>query len=142
MVGDDEYDIYKAQAGRNMRDRLGLGLNPLDGATFHVRKFLDSGVFTHPDTQTKKSAYMFQYFLKVVSTQFRTLDGKVINTHQYSVTQFERDLEKGGQDDTAQGVHVQHGVTGLPGAFFNFEISPILVVHSDTRQSFAHFITS
>ena len=62
MVGDDEYDIYKAQAGRNMRDRLGLGLNPLDGATFHVRKFLDSGVFTHPDTQTKKSAYMFQYF--------------------------------------------------------------------------------
>lgn len=124
--GDDEYDFSKAQAGRNMRERLGLGPNPLDGAMF----------------RTTKSAYMFQYFLKVVSTQFRTLDGKVVNSHQYSVTHFERDLEKGGQDDTPQGVHVQHGVTGVPGAFFNFEISPILVVHSDTRQSFAHFITS
>jgi hypothetical protein len=40
------------------------------------------------------------------------------------------------------GVSVQHGVQGLPGAFFNFEISPILVVHAETRQSFAHFITS
>lgn len=28
------------------------------------------------------------------------------------------------------------------GAFFNFEISPILVVHAETRQSFAHFLTS
>lgn len=124
--GDDEYDFFKAAAGRAMRERMGIGPNPLDGATF----------------RTTKSAYMFQYFLKVVSTQFRTLDNKVINTHQYSVTHFERDLEKGGQTDTPQGVHVQHGVTGVPGAFFNFEISPILVVHSDARQSFAHFITS
>lgn len=28
--------------------------------------------------QTNKQQYMFQYFLKVVSTQFRTLDGKVV----------------------------------------------------------------
>ncbi|KAL0581151.1 vacuolar protein sorting-associated protein 45 [Marasmius crinis-equi] len=121
--GDDEYDWYKAEAGREMKKRLGLGQNPLDNAT-------------------GRATYMFQYFLKVVSTQFRTLDGKIINTHQYSVTQFERDLTEGGQGDTPQGVHLQHGVAGVPGAFFNFEISPILVVHSDTRQSFAHFITS
>ncbi|KAJ8080455.1 vacuolar protein sorting-associated protein 45 [Marasmius tenuissimus] len=124
--GDDEYDYYKAEAGREMKKRLGLGQNPLDNAT----------------GRTSKAAYMFQYFLKVVSTQFRTLDGKIINTHQYSVTQFERDLTEGAQGDTPQGVHLQHGVAGVPGAFFNFEISPILVVHSDTRQSFAHFITS
>jgi hypothetical protein len=30
----------------------------------------------------------------------------------------------------------------LSGTFFNFEISPILVVHAETRQSFAHFLTS
>ncbi|KAG7088312.1 hypothetical protein E1B28_012322 [Marasmius oreades] len=124
--GDDEYDWYKAEAGREMKKRLGLGENPLDGAT----------------GMTNKAAFMFQYFLKVVSTQFRTLDGKIINTHQYSVTQFERDLEEGNQGDTPQGIHLQHGVAGVPGAFFNFEISPILVLHSDTRQSFAHFITS
>ncbi|KAF7314358.1 Sec1-domain-containing protein [Mycena kentingensis (nom. inval.)] len=124
--GDDEYDIYKAKSGIAMRQRLGINKNPLDGAM----------------ARTSKSQYMFQYFLKVVSTQFRTLDGKIINSHQYSSTQFERDLRDGGQGDTPQGVHIQHGVSGVPGAFFNFEISPILVVHSDTRQSFAHFITS
>ncbi|TFK40537.1 Sec1-like protein [Crucibulum laeve] len=124
--GDDEYDYWKAEAGRDMKKRLGLGPNPLDGAV----------------QRTSKAQYMFQYFLKVVSTQFRTLDGKVVNTHQYSTTHFERDLTEGNQGDTPGGIHVQHGVTGVPGAFFNFEISPILVVHSDTRQSFAHFITS
>ncbi|KAK0221743.1 endoplasmic reticulum-derived transport vesicle ERV46 [Armillaria fumosa] len=124
--GDDEYDIFKAASGREMKQRLGIGQNPLDGTA----------------GRTNKAQYMFQYFLKVVSTQFRTLDGKIINTLQYSATQFERDLTDGGQTGTPQGVHVQHGVTGVPGAFFNFEISPILVVHSDTRQSFAHFLTS
>lgn len=124
--GDDEYDISKAQIGRGMKQRLGIGPNPLDGT--HAR--------------TSKAQYMYQYFLKVVSTQFNTLDGKTVNTHQYSTTHFERDLSEGNQGDTPQGIHIQHGVSGLPGAFFNFEISPILVVHSDTRQSFAHFITS
>jgi len=49
-------------------------------------------------------------------------------------------LTNGGEQD--HGVQIQHGTQGLPGAFFNFEISPILVVHQETRQSFAHFITS
>ncbi|KAJ4481995.1 Sec1 family-domain-containing protein [Lentinula aciculospora] len=124
--GDDEYDFRKAKIGREMKARLGLEKNPLDD-TLH---------------RTSKAQYMFQYFLKVVSTQFRTIDGKTIHSHQYSVTQYERDLAEGGLGDTPQGVHLQHGVSGIPGAFFNFEISPILVVHTDTRQSFAHFVTS
>jgi len=124
--GDDEYDYTKASVSRSMKERLGLGVNPLDGTY----------------ARTTKAEYMFQYFLKVVSTQFRTLDNRIVNSHQYSTTSFERDLSEGSQGDTAEGIHVQHGFGGVPGAFFNFEISPILVVHSDTRQSFAHFITS
>lgn len=124
--GDDEYDYWKAEAGRQMKKRLGLHANPLDEAHYH----------------TTKARYMFQYFLKVVSTQFRTLDGKTVNTHQYSVTHFERDLEEGAGGETPEGIHVQHGTQGLPGAFFNYEISPIQVVHSESRQSFAHFLTS
>jgi len=105
---------------------------------------------------------MFQYFLKVVSTQFRTLNAQrvrrsvlpltlplsdklaifKITTHQYSMTHFERDLMEGVNGNTAGGIHVQHGISGLPGAFFNYEISPILIVHTETRQSFAHFLTS
>jgi hypothetical protein len=86
--------------------------------------------------------------------------GVQINTHQYSVTHFERDLMKGTGEEDKQGVYTHHGIAGAPGtwlevmsrgkcvlspcagAFFNFEISPILVVHSETRQSFAHFLTS
>jgi len=124
--GDDEYDFTKARAGREMKERMGIRGDPLNGTV----------------ARTATSQYMFQYFLKVVSTQFRDIQGNVVRTHQYSVTQFERDLSKGSQADTAQGVHVQHGITGAPGAFFNFEISPILVIHSETRQSFAHFVTS
>jgi len=124
--GDDEYDYRKAQLSKDMKLKMGIEANPLDGAV----------------GKTKVPQYMFQYFLKVVSTQFQTLEGKKVNTHQYSATHFERDLTKGSQADTPQGVHVMHGVNGVPGAFFNFEISPILVVHSETRQSFAHFVTS
>ena len=84
---------------------------------------------------------MFQYFLKVVSTKFELLDGTKVKTLQYSATHFERDLSKGVAEDQA-GMHVMHGMTGVPGVFFNFEISPILVIHQETRQSFAHFLTS
>jgi hypothetical protein len=58
---------------------------------------------------------MFHYFLKVVSTQFRTLDGKTVNSHQYSVTHFERDLETGAAGSTNEGIQIVHGVNGLPG---------------------------
>jgi len=126
FMGDDEYDPSKAKYGSEMRDKLGLGLNPLDETV----------------ARTSKAQYMFQYFVKVVSTQFRTLDGSSVNSHQYSATHFERDLTEGPQGGVDHGVSVQHGVQGAPGAFFNFEISPILVVHAETRQSFAHFITS
>ena len=108
---------------------------------------------------------MFQYFVKVVSTQFRTLDGQLVNSHQYSVTHFERDLGTGVAGSTNEGLQIAHGINGLPGecclrvrvvmftrtkipqlsaagAFFSYEISPILVAHRETRQSFAHFLTS
>jgi len=124
--GDDEYDFTKAEAGREMKAKMGIENGPLDGS----------------GKNTSKAQYMFQYFLKVVSTQFRTLDGRVVNTHQYSQTNFERDLGQGSEGDSPSGIHLQHGVNGVPGAFFNYEISPILVVHSETRQSFAHFLTS
>ena len=71
---------------------------------------------------------MFHYFLKVVSTQFRTLDGRVVNSHQYSVTHFERDLETGPAGSTIEGIQIMHGVNGLPGQWqFNFFPLPVAV---------------
>ncbi|CAL1712701.1 unnamed protein product [Somion occarium] len=124
--GDDEYDYYKAELSTKMRKKMGIVANPLDDTT----------------AKTTKQQYMFQYFLKVVSTQFRSLDGQLVNTNQYSATHFERDLSKGHSENNNAGLHVAHTMTGVPGAFFNFEISPILVVHTENRQSFAHFVTS
>lgn len=69
-------------------------------------------------------------------------DAAQINAHQYSATHFDRDLSEGARGKTQEGVVVSHGVQGLPGVFFNFEISPMRIIHSETRQSFAHFVTS
>jgi hypothetical protein len=38
-----------------------------------------------------------------------------INTHQYSVTHFERDLTKINEGENKQGVFTQHGTPGSPG---------------------------
>ncbi|KAI0004570.1 Sec1-like protein [Russula compacta] len=126
FTADDEADEFKAQVSKEMRERLGIYQHPL---------------YEHTE-KTSKAQYMFQYFLKVVPTQFRTLDGHVVNSHQYSVSHFERDLMTGIAGNTNEGLQIQHGVNGLPGVFFSYEISPILVAHRETRQSFAHFLTS
>ena len=59
---------------------------------------------------------MFHYFLKVVSTQFCTLDGEVVNSRQYSVTYFQRDLETGTVGSTMEGIPVStvYRVSGSP----------------------------
>ncbi|KAF9028344.1 hypothetical protein BDZ89DRAFT_1133663 [Hymenopellis radicata] len=67
-----------------------------------------------------KAQYMLQYFLKVVSTQFRTLDGKRINTPS-----IQRDLSDGGQSNTPQNVYIQCGVTGVD---FVFDYPPLPVL--------------
>jgi len=124
--GDDDYHHVKANVAREMKKRLQLDYNPLDRS----------------GGRTENSQEMFQYFLKVVSTRFVNLAGQTVNTHQYSVTNFQRNLGGGANEKTDQGVQLSHSTSGMPGAFFNFEISPILVVHTEMRQSFAHFLTS
>ncbi|GAA5833692.1 hypothetical protein JCM11251_003206 [Rhodosporidiobolus azoricus] len=117
---------YGSGAGVDETKRsLGI-VNPLDGIKAH----------------TEESNYMFQYFLKVVSTKFQFLDGRELNTHQYSVTQYERDLSAQKPVDSKGGHQTMHGYAGVPGLFFNYEISPLQVIHKETRQSLAHFLTS
>jgi len=91
---------------------------------------------------TEESNYMFQYFLKVVSTRFQTLSQNTLATHQYSVTSYERDLNTGNAPQKEGGHSTSHGFAGVPGVFFSYEISPMLVMHRETRQSLAHFLTS
>lgn len=70
------------------------------------------------------------------------VNGRVFKTHQYSVTSYERDLsaEKPGQQHSPQ--QVQHGFTGMPGFFLNFDISGLKNVRTQTHRSLTHFLTS
>ncbi|WVQ79012.1 hypothetical protein IAT38_001104 [Cryptococcus sp. DSM 104549] len=126
--GDLDFKHETEMQPKEQKWRESLGIkDPLQGIAAH----------------TEESNYMFQYFLKVVGTNFVSLDGEETPSHQYSVTQYERDLRAGnapGKD--SHGHMTSHGVMGVPGVFFNYEISPMKVIHTETRQSFAHFLTS
>jgi hypothetical protein len=85
---------------------------------------------------------MYQIFVKVVSTTFVYLNGDEIPTNQYSVTSYERDLAQGNQPSRdGDGRVTSHHTQAIPGVFINYEISPMKVIHTETRQSFAHFVT-
>lgn len=70
---------------------------------------------------------MYQYFLKIVPTEFDFINGKQTRTFQYSVSR---------QDQFVN----QHG--GLPGVFFMLEHSPMRIIYSETRPTFGSFLTS
>jgi len=88
-------------------------INPLDG----VEKI------THHNGLT-----MYQYLVKIVPTIYESLDGTVINTNQFSVTEHTRNMPPGEK-------------SGLPGVFVMYDLSPIMVKFSEKTKSFAHFLT-
>lgn len=70
----------------------------------------------------------WHYYLKVVPTEFRSLNGSRVKTNQYSVTRHEKQI---------------HPLSDrLPGVFISFEIAPIAVIKTETRRSWIHFTTS
>lgn len=76
------------------------------------------------------------------------LDGVVLKTHQYSVTSYERDLSPSAQAHGASGAQsgaqhqVQHGFVGVPGVYINVDPSALKIIHTETRSSLSHFLTS
>lgn len=76
----------------------------------------------------QSASTMYQYFTKVVATEYRPLKGKPMSTFQYSATDYVRDLSPASNfiqgkatGDTAathSPQQVQHGFQGLPGVFF------------------------
>ncbi|CDH51047.1 copii-coated vesicle protein [Lichtheimia corymbifera JMRC:FSU:9682] len=70
----------------------------------------------------------FQYFLSIVPTTYIGRQKDVIITNQYAVT----DSRKAAPDDRPSNM--------VPGIFFKYDIEPISVQISESRQSFIHFI--
>ena len=71
---------------------------------------------------------MFQYYLQVVPTVFRFLNGTTIETFQYSVTEHTRHVDPGSG-------------RGLPGVFFFYEVSALHVEFEEYRRGWTHFLT-
>ncbi|KAH8269981.1 hypothetical protein KR018_001465 [Drosophila ironensis] len=89
---------------------------------------------THPldglrvDVEENKSE-MFNYYLKIVPTLYmRDSDGKPIYTNQFSVTRHRKDLSDRER--------------GMPGIFFSYELSPLMVKYAEKHSSFGHFATN
>eukprot|EP01111_Echinosteliopsis_oligospora_P002808 TRINITY_DN1439_c0_g1_i1.p1 TRINITY_DN1439_c0_g1~~TRINITY_DN1439_c0_g1_i1.p1 ORF type:complete len:384 (-),score=111.29 TRINITY_DN1439_c0_g1_i1:153-1304(-) len=83
--------------------------------------------------QENGGAGMFQYFVKVVPTIYQGLDGTYINTNQFSVTEHYKALSVKGEGNSGHG---------LPGVFFMYDLSPIMVKFTEKQRSFPHFLTS
>ncbi|CAE6438442.1 unnamed protein product, partial [Rhizoctonia solani] len=99
------------------------------------------------------SNWMFQYFLMVVSAEYKHLDGDVVRPFSPSIT-FLNPLAKSartipllhrmnaifpnhefGTFIDPHGTTLKPGFEGLPGAFSHFDVSAVLVVHSEWRKS-------
>ncbi|XP_023316165.1 endoplasmic reticulum-Golgi intermediate compartment protein 3 [Trichogramma pretiosum] len=88
---------------------------------------------TNPIDNTQvisSGAMMFQHFIKIVPTTYVKLDGSVLHTNQFSMTKLDRDVSGG------------IGEGGMPGIFFSYEMSPLMVKYTQTSKPFGHFLTN
>jgi|EP00505_MAST-04D_sp_SCG-Rhode-Island_P002182 endoplasmic reticulum-Golgi intermediate compartment protein 3 len=77
----------------------------------------------------KKGTGMYQYYSKVVPTEYKYRSGKTVDSNQYSATQHFRPITS----ITSKG---------LPGLFIFYDISPIRVRIDEQSRSFSMFVTS
>jgi hypothetical protein len=72
---------------------------------------------------------MYKYYIQIVPTLYKYLNGTEIQTNQYSVTEHMRHVTPGSN-------------TGLPGVFFFYEVSPLHVEIEEYRHGWVRFFTS
>lgn len=106
-------------------NRLSFGqwIPPLVRDSLNLTSQLDGA------TRTVVDGYgMVQYYLQVVPTVYRFLNGTEVATYQYSVTEHTRHVEPGSN-------------RGLPGVFFFYEVSALHVEFEEYRRGWTHFFT-
>jgi hypothetical protein len=69
---DDEYDPKRSAVVDKIKNRLGVEKNPMDNTYMHHRNYMRMVRKNTPNTQQ----FMIQYFVKVVNSEFGTLDGQ------------------------------------------------------------------
>lgn len=71
---------------------------------------------------------MFQYYLKIVPTMYIKLDGTVLHTNQFSVTRHQKSVSNVNTE------------SGMPGAFFSYELSPLMVKYTEKERLVKYII--
>jgi len=136
MDFDFSHTIQKLAFGKDIGLR-GLKLtNPLDGVLV-----ADDGGYRKNNEKNKMflgggregggeraDGGLFQYFLKVVPTEFVDLRGNVEKTNQFAVSENYREANPGGGQQ-------------LPGVFFLYDLSPVKVKYKEEKTSFLTFLT-
>lgn len=82
------------------------------------------------EVTSKETAIMYQYFLKIVPTMFVPKEGPIVHTNQFSVTTHQK---------SALAIS---GESAMPGIFFSYELSPLMVKYTEKDQSFSHFLVN
>ncbi|CAG0880435.1 unnamed protein product, partial [Darwinula stevensoni] len=77
---------------------------------------------------SEKGAMMYQYHLKIVPTKYERADGSTLDTNQFSVTRHEKSL-------------MSMMDSGIPGVFFHYDFSPLMVKYTEKTKSLGHFAT-
>lgn len=73
---------------------------------------------------------MFYHYIKIVPTTYVRVDGSTLLTNQFSVTRHSKQ------------VSLFTGESGMPGIFFSYELSPLMVKYTEKTKSFGHFATN
>ncbi|CAF2060518.1 unnamed protein product [Rotaria magnacalcarata] len=115
-----------------------IRLNMLN--TTHYINHLSFGQYfpnqINPLADTKQiandTAVLFHYYIKVVPSTYVFLNKTEIKTNQYSVTKHQKPILNIVDNNNHQ----------LPGTFFTYEISAIMVKFVERQRSLAQFLTS
>jgi len=116
--GTDKFDLSHTIHKLSFGQAFPGVVNPLDGVEVDQRS----------DQMAKGQTGMFQYFLKVVPTSYIDIRNSTIHSNQFSVT------------ENFKGSNIEAG-RNLPGVFFFYDLSPIMVAYNEERSSFVHFLT-
>ncbi|XP_015601063.1 endoplasmic reticulum-Golgi intermediate compartment protein 3 [Cephus cinctus] len=77
-----------------------------------------------------EGAMMFQHYIKIVPTTYVRRDGSTLVSNQFSLTRYYRGISQASSD------------SGMPGVFFSYELSPLMVKYTEVKKSFGHFTTN
>lgn len=84
------------------------------------------------EVTAKETAIMYNYYIKIVPTMYvpKTYASSILHTNQFSVTTHQKSAQSGGGEST------------MPGIFFSYELSPLMVKYTEKSNSFSHFLVN